>query len=250
MASDYIDMNNPAVNPFMRTAAADPAAVRAGQRQQIASALHGAGPEARGHAKKLVAALDTIAGTSDTHSVIRGTAKAGGDGKKNAAVMLAAQQQTVNDASDQAQESLKALKSALLAAVVSVPQGVSAEQIADKKADLCAALEAAGKQGANIRAQQILAQAMANNDALMAYVACSPDVMGYRAEALGYRLEVLQGIYAAKQVEKVGLRPLMASEAVPGAELIALLPAIKETIDGHTQGATQALAQLAAECNL
>lgn len=237
-----------------RVAPADPAQVRRVQRQRISGAVHpDLTPEARQHARQLLASLDTIEGVRDTHGVIRGMARAagaGGDGPRNAQAALDAQRQIISQADADAQAALKALRPALLAAVVSLPDGVSKADIAEKKADLCAALEAAGTSGANYRAQQILSQALASGDRLMAYVVCSPEVMGYRAPALGYRLDTLQQKYAQAQIEKVGLRPLLASQAVPGGELINLLPEIAEAISGHTAAARADLAQLAAEVNL
>lgn len=223
---------------------------RQGQREKIANAAHGISTEARGHVRKIVDALSDMAATSGAHGVIRGTAKSGGDGRKNAQAMLDAQRSIVSQAQTDAKAALSDLRPALLAAVISAPDGATETQIADKKADLIAALEAVGKSGANFRAQALLSQAMASGDRLMAYVICSPDVMGYRAEALGYRLDTLQQKYAAAQLAKVGLHPLDASAAVPGVQLINLLPEISQAISGHSAGATAELNQLAAECGL
>lgn len=227
-----------------------PTMAQRGQRERIASAARNAPPAAQQHARALIGALSDIAGTADTHGVIRGTARSGGAGPVNAQKMLDAQRQIVRDASDAATAALKELRPALLAAVVSLPDGVTPEQVKQKRDDLIAALEAAGKTGANAKAQQLLSQAMASGDAIMAYVICSPDEMAYRAPALGYRLDVLQQKYADAQIAKVGIHPLMGVGAVPGAELISILPDIAECVSGHTAGASQALAELAADVGL
>lgn len=232
------------------TAPVSPALAQRGQRERIASAARNAPPAAQQHARALVGHLANIADTAQTHGVIRGTAASGGHGRANAQQMLDTQRQLVLSANNAATEALKALKPALLSAVVALPDGVTPEQVKERRDDLIAALQAAGPSGANYRAQQLLQQAMDQNDALMAYVICSPDVMGYRAATLGYSLQTLQQKYAAAQVAKVGLRPLMGAGAVPGAELIDLLPELQEAITGHTAAATQALNTLAAEVGL
>lgn len=241
---------NPETNSWnLPTPPVSPAMVLRGQRERIASAARHAPPAAQEHARALVNHLSNMAGATDGAGIIRGTAQQGGSGRQNAAAMLQAQRQIVQDANAGATEALKALKPALLAAVVSLPDGVTPEQIADKKADLCAALEAAGQNGfnQNQRAQQLLRQAMSNGDNVFLYVLMG-EPMQYRASALGYSQTTLQNIYAQAQLEKVGLHPLVG--AVPGAELINLLPELAQAITEHTAGVTQALNQLAAEVGL
>lgn len=242
---------NPETNSWnLPTPPVSPAMVLRGQRERIAGAARHAPPAAQEHARALVNHLSNMAGATDGAGIIRGTAQQGGSGRQNAAAMLQAQKQIVQDANAGATEALKALKPALLAAVVSLPDGVTPEQVRERREDLIAALQAAGPSGANYRVQQLLSQAMSQNDALMIYVICSPDVMGYRAQTLGYSLQTVQQKYAAAQIEKAGLHPLMGAGAVPGAELINLLPELAQAITEHTAGVTQALNQLAAEVGL
>ena len=252
MASTDKLVYNPETNSWnLPTPPVSPAMALRGQRERIASAARHAPPAAQEHARALVGHLSDIAGTADTYGVIRGTAASGGHGRVNAQAMLDAQRQIVSQSSSAATAELAALKPALLAAVVALPDGVTPEQVADKKSDLCAALEAAGQNGfnQNQRAQQLLRQAMSNGDNVMLWVLLG-EPMQYRASALGYSQTTLQNIYAQAQIEKVGLRPLMGAGAVPGAELINLLPEIQGAVSGHIAGATAALNQLAAEVGL
>lgn len=245
--------NDPNVNPFARqVAAASDTQIMSRQREQIMSAAHGVTTEARQMANQLVRALQDVANTTQAHPVIRAMAKSGGSGRDNAAKALDAQAQIINNGIDEANGALQALRPALLAAVARVPFGVSEAQIADKKADLVAALQAAGsgsKGGANAKAQQILRQVMYGADPVMLYVLIGPP-MQYQAETLGYRQDVLQALYAAAMLQEYGLHPLDKSKEVEGAELISMLDFLREAIDTHASAATSALNAVAADCDL
>ena len=249
MASNDLVFNQATGTWHLPTLPVSPAMAQRGQRERIANAARNAPPAAQQHARALVGHLASIADTAQTHGVIRGTAASGGHGRQNAAAMLQAQRQIVQDANAGATEALKQLRPALLASVVALPDGVTPEQIADKKADLCAALEAAYSNGLNQnqRAQQLLRQAMADGDAVMIWVLLG-EPMKYRAASLGYSQTTLQNVYAQAEIERVGLHPLTGG--VPGAQMIALLPELAQAVAEHTAGATQALNALAAEVGL
>lgn len=269
-STDNVWMNDPNErDPFKKYATPpDPKLVRAQRASTFGAAVSGLPFEAREQMRAILGALSNMEDTSSAFIVggIRGAAgftqpnnQANGqylqrktatpDQLAYAQSALNAQRQIVAKSTSDANDAFASLKPAVLGAVIGKPDGVSESAIADRKADLVAAIESAGKVAGNALAQRLIRQAVAEGDQSTIYVLCS-DPLKFRAESLGLNQQTLQAVYAQAQSAKVGPMPLLGAGKVPGAALIALFPDIQALIKETGSAALAALDALAKECRL
>ncbi len=272
MANQYPNNEDTNDNPWVRKPAPpDPKLVRMQRASTFGAAVAGLPTEARDQMRTILSSLanieeagsgmatayirnlttedqqTTVGGVSTTRRIPKKTATS--DQIASAQKSLNAQREIVATSSTAAKDAFTALKPAVLAGVISTPDNATDAQIADRKEDLAVALEAAGRNGANAKAQALIHQAVKEGDQLTAYCLCS-DPLKFRADSLGVNQQTLQSVYANAQMAKVGLNPLMGLGAVPGGALIQLFPDIQTLISETSSGATQALDALAKECKL
>jgi hypothetical protein len=250
----------------------DPRMARAQRASTFASLAKGISPEAGDQLRIILSSLDAIeetlgypasyirnttseeqvttaGGVSTTRRILKRSATK--DQIAFAQSSIEAQREIVQKSTAAANAAFAILKPRVLAETVSKPEGATDAQIADRKQDLASAMEAAGKGAgsANMKAQELIYQAVADGDMLTIWVLCG-DPLKFRAADLGLNQTTLQSVYAQAQFKKVGVNPLMGAGKVPGGELIQALPEIQAHISETSVAVTQALNALAKECGL
>jgi hypothetical protein len=265
-------MNDPGeIDPFKKYfTPPDPRMARAQRASTFASLAKGISPEAGEQLRIILSSLDaieqtlgyaasyirntasevqttTIGGVSTTRRIPKTSATR--DQREFAQTSLDAQREIVQKSTAAANAAFAILKPRVLADTVKQPEGVTDAHIADRKADLIAAIEASGKVAGNALAQKLIQQAVADGDMLTVWVLAG-DPMKFRAADLGLNQTTLQNVYTQAQFKKVGVNPLLGVGAVPGGELIQALPEIQALISETSAAVTQALNALAKECGL
>lgn len=227
---------------------------RRGQRERAARAVHAAQSSdhkalARGIAQHLDAMESAISG--GVEPFVRGNTgpRSTFDQRKNAAQAINSNLALAHSEAQGARDKLSQLRQQTLASIAPQPN-VSEQVMLDRKADIVSDLEQTGKQGAQLEAEELVREAVAQGDTLTLYVLIG-EPLRMRAGWLGIDQQKLASLYAALQMDAEGSHPLGGS-AIPSDELVAILnnQDLEQAIQQHEGDAQSFLTQLGRETGL